>query len=219
MQWDNSQAEAIRTKLYAAVIADILDDLGYRDQVMEAAIRPLLPDVVVVGRARTMLVVPQSIIPDEPYQMQIDATDALQRGDVVVAQMSGITNSAFWGELFSTAALARGAVAAVMDGYVRDTRKVLELGFPVFATGMRPINSKGRCTVSAFDVPIVCGGVAVMPGDLIFAEIDGVVVIPQAVTDSVLARALEAASKENAMRQELMAGSTLRAAWQKHRVL
>jgi regulator of RNase E activity RraA len=219
MQWDNSQAEAIRTKLYAAVIADILDDLGYRDQVMEAAIRPLLPDVVVVGRARTMLVVPQSIIPDEPYQMQIDATDALQPGDVVVAQMSGITNSAFWGELFSTAALARGAVAAVMDGYVRDTRKVLELGFPVFATGMRPINSKGRCTVSAFDVPIVCGGVAVMPGDLIFAEIDGVVVIPQAVIDSVLARALEVASKENAMRQELMTGSTLRAAWQKHRVL
>lgn len=219
MQWDNSQAEAVRTKLYAAVIADILDNLGYRDQVMEAAIRPLLPDVVVVGRARTMLVVPQSIIPDEPYQMQIDATDTLERGDVVVAQMSGITNSAFWGELFSTAALARGAVAAVMDGYVRDTRKVLELGFPVFATGMRPINSKGRCTVSAFDVPIVCGGVAVMPGDLIFAEIDGVVVIPQAVIDSVLARALEVASKENAMRQELMAGSTLRAAWQKHRVL
>lgn len=211
--------DSVKEKLYAAVIADILDELGYRQQVMSAAIRPLLPDMVIVGRARTMLAVPESEIPAQPYQTQIDATDALLPGDVVVAHTSGITNSAFWGELFSTAAQARGAVGAVVDGYVRDVRKIIEAQFPVFATGMRPINSKGRCTVAAYDVPILCGDVLVHPGDIIFAEIDGVVVIPRQVEQEVIVRAVATASQESAMRQSIKNGSTLRAAWETYQVL
>jgi regulator of RNase E activity RraA len=209
----------VKEKLYAAVISDILDGLGYDRQVMEPAIRPLQPGDLVVGRARTMLAVPEFSAPGEPYQVQIDATDALQPGDVVVAHTSGVTSSAFWGELFSTAALARGAVGAVMDSYVRDVRKVLQLAFPLFSKGMYPVNSRGRLTVIAYDVPVRCGGVLVRPGDLVFAEIDGVVVIPQEAADEVVERALEIASRENLMGQELRQGSTLRAAWEKYRVL
>lgn len=209
----------IKETLYAAVIADILDEMGYRNQVMDAAIRPIQDDAIFVGKARTMLAIPEFHIPEEPYQTQIDATDALKTGDVVVAHCSNVTDSAFWGELFSTASKSRGAVGAVIDGYVRDVRKIQKLGFPVFATGYRPINSKGRCTVSAYDVPIDCCGVKVYSGDIIFAEIDGVVVIPQAVADEVIQQAHETASKENKMRAEIMAGSSLRAAWEKYRVL
>lgn len=210
---------AIKDHLYAAVIADILDGLGYREQVMAAEVRPMLHERVVVGRARTMLATPRFDEPATPYVKQIEATDALEPGDVVVAHLSGITQAAFWGELFSAAAKARGAVGAVMDGYIRDTRKVLELGFPLFATGIRPINSKGRLAVEEYDTPVRCGGVLVHPGDIVFAEVDGVVVVPRGVAEEVFEQAAEVARKENLMRAELDNGLSLRAAWEKHRVL
>jgi 4-hydroxy-4-methyl-2-oxoglutarate aldolase len=208
-----------KENLYAAIIADILDDMGYRDQVMDATLRPLQAESLVVGRARTMLAVPEFSIPARPYDRQIEATDALEPGDIVVVHMSQITVCAFWGELFSTAAVMRGAVGAVMDGYVRDVRRVTQMNFPVFAAGIRPINSKGRATVAGYDLPIQCGGVLVHPGDVVFAEIDGVVVIPEKIAPEVMERAMQAASRENRVRSDLLAGSTLRAAWEAHRVL
>jgi len=212
--------EQARTTLYAAVIADILDDMGHRDQVMTADVRPVMHQQVLVGRARTMLAVPEFEEPGEPFTTQIEATDALAPGDLVVAHCSGITHAAFWGELFSTAARARGAVGCVMDGYSRDTRKVLDLGFPLFATGIRPINSKGRLTVTAYDRPVRCGGVLVRSGDIVFAEADGIVVIPHEIAPDAIDRALAVATKESQMREDLIHGGlTLREAWLKHRVL
>jgi 4-hydroxy-4-methyl-2-oxoglutarate aldolase len=208
-----------KEKLYAAVIADILDEMGYRDQVMDAAIRPLQPESLVIGRARTELVVPEFTIPARPFEKQIEATDALEPGDIVVAHMSQLTVCAFWGELFSTGARMRGAVGAVLDGYVRDVRRVTEMNFPVFAAGVRAPNSKGRATVAGYDVPVRCGGVLVNTGDVLFAEVDGVVVIPEKIAPEVLERALEVAERENRVRNDLLAGSTMRAAWDKHRAL
>ena len=209
----------IKDKLYAAVLSDILDDMGHRNQVMAPTLRPLQPDVLFVGRARTQLAIPEYTVLEEPYQTQIDAVDSLGPGDVVVASTCHATTSAYWGELFSTAAQARGAVGAIIDGYVRDVRKVLDLGFPLFHTGYFPVNSRGRLRVVEYDVPVNCGGVLVYCGDLIFAEFDGVVVVPQDVIEPVIAQAMEIAAKENHMREELKAGSTLRAAWGKYRVL
>jgi regulator of RNase E activity RraA len=211
--------QLIQDQLYAGVIADILDELGYRNQVMEAAIRPVNEADVLVGHARTVLAVPEFHLPDKPFEKQIEATDALGPGDVVVVHMSKITECAFWGELFSTAARARGGVGAVLDGYIRDVRMLREMRFPVFAAGRRAINSKGRCTVAAYDVPVMCGGVLVHPGDLIFAEADGVVVVPQAVADTVITRALGIVSTENEMRDALLSGSTLRQAWDTYHVM
>jgi len=210
---------AAKEKLYAAVIADILDEMGYREQVMEANIRPLRADSLLVGRARTELVVPEFSIPDRPFATQIEATDALEPGDIMVAHMSQLTACAFWGELFSTGARMRGALGAVLDGYVRDVRRVNEMNFPVFAAGVRATNSKGRATVAAYDVPIRCGGVLVNTGDVLFAEADGVVVIPEKIAPEVLERAIEVAERENRVRADLLAGSTMRAAWDKHRAL
>jgi regulator of RNase E activity RraA len=93
------------------------------------------------------------------------------------------------------------------------------MGYPVFHTGIRPLDSKGRGRVMAIDVPVRCGDVLVRPGDLIFADFDGVVVIPRAVEDEVLRRAEEKASKENATRRELLEGRTLREVFDKYRVL
>lgn len=208
-----------REKLYAAIIADILDEMGFPGQVMDASIRPLQAEGLVVGRARTVLAVPEFSIPARPYDKQIEATDALEPGDIMVAHMSQITACAFWGELFSTAALMRGAVGAVMDGYVRDVRRVTQMNFPVFAAGVRSTNSKGRATVAAYDVPIRCGGVLVHPHDVVFAEVDGVVVIPEKIAPEVMDRAIEAASRENLVRSDLLAGSTMRAAWEAHHAL
>jgi 4-hydroxy-4-methyl-2-oxoglutarate aldolase len=208
-----------KEKLYAAVIADILDEMGYREQVMDTNIRPLQPESLVVGRARTVLAVPAFSQPANPFEKQIEATDALEPGDIMVAHMSQITACAFWGELFSTGARMRGAVGAVMDGYVRDVRRVNEMNFPVFAAGVRATNSKGRATVAGYDVPIRCGGVLVNAGDVLFAEVDGVVVIPEKIAPEVLERAIEVAERENRVRADLLAGSTMRAAWDKHRAL
>jgi 4-hydroxy-4-methyl-2-oxoglutarate aldolase len=208
-----------REKLYAAIIADILDEMGFPGQVMDASIRPLQAESLVVGRARTVLAVPEFSVPARPYDKQIEATDALEPGDIMVAHMSQITACAFWGELFSTAAVMRGAVGAVIDGYVRDVRRLTQMNFPVFAAGVRSTNSKGRATVAACDVPIRCGGVLVHPSDVVFAEIDGVVVIPEKIAPEVMDRAIEAASRENLVRSDLLAGSTLRAAWEAHHAL
>jgi regulator of RNase E activity RraA len=210
---------AIKNQLYVAVIADVLDELGYRNQVMPPAIRPLIEDTILIGRARTMLAIPEFQEPDPPFQTQIDATDALEPGDVVVAYTSEVQTCAFWGELFSVAAQARGCQGAVIDGYIRDTRKVIELGFSLFSKGILPVNSKGRLTVSAFDVPITCGGVLVHSGDIVFAEFDGIAVIPTQIAAQVLEQAAEIALKEDNMRQALQNGSTLRDAWEKFRVL
>lgn len=207
-------------ELYVAVISDMLDGLGLRNQVMEAGIRPIDPTSrkVVVGRASTVLFAPIYEVPAEPYTTQIKAIDALEPGDVGVLSTGGI-NSTYWGELFSNAAIARGARGIVIDGYHRDTRKILDLGFPVFSTGSRPVDIAGRAQAIAYNVPVQCGGVLVRPGDIIFAEIDGIAVIPQEVADEVVTKAFEKVATEDRARDDLREGAYLADVWAKYRVL
>jgi regulator of RNase E activity RraA len=205
--------------LYAAVLADSLDALGLRHQVMAAGLTRVAGREVVAGRAATMRAVDEVELVGDPYVQQIDATDALRPGDIVVASARTASGAAFWGELFSTAAIARGARGAIVDGFVRDVRLVDRLGFPLFAAGARPVDSMGRLTVHAHGVPIRCGGVEVAPGDLVFAEPDGVVVVPHAVEAEVVAAARAKVAREDGMRDEIRSGTLLADAWQRHRVL
>ncbi|MCC6790887.1 MAG: RraA family protein [Thermomicrobiales bacterium] len=207
-------------ELYVAVISDILDGLGLRNQVMTAKIRPADPTsrTIVVGRAATVLFAPIYEVPAEPYTLQIKAIDALKPGDVGVLSAAG-SSSTFWGELFSNAALARGARGMVIDGHHRDTRKILDLGFPVFSTGARPVDIAGRAQAIAYDVPVECGGVLVRPGDIIFGEIDGIAVIPHEVADEAVARAFEKVATEDRARDDLRDGAYLADVWKKYRVL
>jgi 4-hydroxy-4-methyl-2-oxoglutarate aldolase len=207
-------------ELYVAVISDILDGLGLRHQVMTANIRPADPSSrkIVVGRAATVLFAPIYEVPAEPYTTQIKAIDSLMPGDVGVLSTSGV-DATFWGELFSNAALARGARGMVIDGHHRDTRKILDLGFPVFSTGARPVDISGRAQAIGFDIPVSCGGVLVRPGDIIFAEIDGIAVIPHDVADEAVAKAFEKVATEDRARDDLREGAYLADVWKKYRVL
>jgi 4-hydroxy-4-methyl-2-oxoglutarate aldolase len=208
-------------KLYVAVISDILDSLGYRNQVLQPGVVPAQPDPnqVLVGRAATVLVGPQYEVVAQPYTNQIAAIDALQPGDVVVSGVGSMTNVAVWGELFSNAAKARGARGFLTDGCHRDTRMVLDLGFPVFSRGPRPVDISGRGTVISIGRPVEVAGVVVHPGDVVFAEVDGVVIIPQDVAEETMSRAFDKVAKEDGAREDLRAGRLLSEVWSKYRVL
>jgi regulator of RNase E activity RraA len=218
---DPSLFDLMAEKLYVAVISDILDGLGYRRQVLQPGILPLLRDALapMVGQAATMLIGPQFEVVDQPYTNQIAAIDALQPGDVVVAAVGGMTDIAVWGELFSNAALARGARGFLTDGCHRDTRMLLDLGFPVYSRGARPVDISGRGTVISHGRPVRVAGVDVEPGDIVFAEIDGIVIVPSAVAEETVRRALEKVAKEDGARADLRSGHLLSEVWRKYRVL
>ena len=213
--------DSIRHTLYVPVVCDVLDGLGYRHQAMHQRLRPLDPNhCVIVGRARTVRWMETDyVVEDDPYGLEIDVMDSLRSGDVVVHSTDTSGASAPWGELMTTLAKRNGAVGCICDGMIRDCRKVMAAGFPVFHVGIRPVDSKGRGRVMAFDVPVKCGEVLVHPGDLVFADFDGVVVVPRKVETEALQRAAEKVAKENATRRELRKGRTLRDVFNEYHVL
>lgn len=218
-QDDTELFDIMEKQLYAAVISDALDAVGYREQALRHTIRPLHPAAVVVGRAMPVQCVDVYEIPDEPYQQEIAAVDSLKQNDVFVCSTNQSVRNCIWGELLSTAARARGARGAIIDGFVRDARQIVEMGFPVFTTGMSPVDSSGRGDVVAYNVPIECGGVIVNPGDIVFGDADGVVVIPRRVEIDVLEAAFTKVAGENRTRDELRAGATLREVYDKYGIL
>jgi 4-hydroxy-4-methyl-2-oxoglutarate aldolase len=220
---DGAWFDKIRSTLYTAAVSDILDELGYRDQAMHQRLRPLLPDMKrcgFVGRARTFLwKETDRINTTDPYGLEIEGMDSLRAGDVAVHSTDSTGTNAPWGELMSTIAKRNGAVGCVCDSQIRDCVRIIEMNFPVYCVGIRPVDSMGRGRVEDLDVPIPCGGVLVNPGDLIFADFDGVVAIPHTIEQQVIQKAFEKAGKENLSRQELLEGRTLREVYDKYGVL
>jgi len=218
---DKDFLDAIRTKLYVAVVSDVLDSLGHTNQAMAAGIRPLDDSLVLAGYARTGLY--QDIYHiakgENPYELEIELIDDLSADDVPVFACGASGRIAPWGELLSTASRARGAAGCVTDGLTRDIRAIREMRFPVFHGGIGPLDSKGRGKASQIDVPIECGGVRIEPGDLVFGDADGVVVIPAALEQQVLASAFEKVSGENKTRQDLANGVKLREVFERYGVL
>jgi 4-hydroxy-4-methyl-2-oxoglutarate aldolase len=215
---DNELFQIMTDKLYTAVVADSLDEYGFRNQAMNENIRPLADDKI-VGRAKTVLAADVYYIQDNPYEREIAAIDSIKPGEVVVAGTNRSVRNGFWGELLSTASKMRGARGAVIDGLIRDTDKIIELGFPVFCTGFKPVDSKGRGLVIDYDCPIEAGGVIVHPGDVVFSDHDGVVVIPKDAVDEIIAKALKKVEMENHTRRELMEGKLLSDVYAKYGVL
>ncbi len=218
---DAEQFSWIRKHLYVPAVCDILDSIGYHHQAMHQRLRPLDPEsCIIVGRARTFRWMETDYVVDEdPYGLEIDAMDSLKSGDVAVHSTdAGLTNAP-WGELMSTVAKRNGAVGCVCDSLIRDCKKIMKMGFPIFHTGIRPLDSKGRGRVMAYDVPVRCGDVLVKPGELVFADFDGVVVIPREVEEEVIRLAKEKVGKENASRAALLKGQTLREVYDRFGVL
>jgi 4-hydroxy-4-methyl-2-oxoglutarate aldolase len=211
--------EILHDRLYTSVVSDVLDRQGLLDQAMAARIRPIEPRMRLVGRAHTVLTADIYQRPENPYVKEIAAVDALTPGDVMVAATNGSERTCLWGELLSTAARARGATGCLIDGHTRDVQRILEMGFPVFCTGFRPVDSSSRSVVIDYGCPVRCGDVLVHPGDIIFADIDGVVVIPRDRLETTFQFALEKVEGENASRTMLEQGFLLRDVYDRYRVL
>jgi regulator of RNase E activity RraA len=187
---------------------------------MNFAIKPLERTMKITGYAATIEFAPTAEFdPLDPYASAIDYLDTLKEGEVAVVATGEGYKSAFWGELFSTAAKLRGATGVIADGPLRDVNQIFEVGFSAFGVGTLPYDYKGRMKVTNVRSTVICGGVSVSPGDFIIADIDGVVVVPQFVIDEVFTAANARALGENHVLVDLKAGSTVREAWDKHHIL
>lgn len=210
-----------RNKLYTAVISDTLDGMGILSQALPPGVRPLDESLVLCGRARTGLYMP--VYHDDEaldvYEHEIALVDDLRPGDVAVFSCAGNSRIAPWGELLSTAARARRAHGCVTDGLVRDVRMIRDMGFPVFAGGIGPLDTKSRAKMMMADVPSEIGDAKISPGDIIFGDVDGVVAIPGGVASEVLAVATQKVMEENNVRDELAAGAKLKDVFDKYGIL
>lgn len=198
--------------LSSAILSDVMDGLGLKERAMRPFVRPLDESQVMVGRARTGLYMPVYSVAEgeNPYAVEIALVDDLQPQEVVVLSCNGPTERmAPWGELLSTAAMARGAAGCVTDGMVRDVRQIRAMGFAVFQGGMSPLDTKGRGHMIRRDVPVQCAGVHIERGDIVFGDVDGVVVIPRTHEHEVVPRALEKVRGENHTRDALRGGESL----------
>jgi 4-hydroxy-4-methyl-2-oxoglutarate aldolase len=209
----------LRQDLYVAVVSDVLDASGLLHQAMDERLRPLTPTMRLIGRAHTVLTADVYERPAEPYRLEIESVDALKPGDVMVASTNHSRRTCFWGELLSTAATARGATGCAIDGHTRDALRIMEMGFPVFTTGFRPVDSSSRSQVVAYGCPVEVGGVIVNAGDIIFGDYDGIVVIPPDRLEEVVTAAHRKVTSENSSRDMLLQGATLRDVYDRFGVL
>jgi regulator of RNase E activity RraA len=209
MEWTNDKElfAVIRKELFSSILGDVLDLHGRHYQFLPAACRPLAPHMVVVGRAMTVLENDCDGVPDPPFGKMLEALDSLQEGEIYLAA-GCVPRYALWGELMTTAAKVRGAAGAVMAGYARDIKGIIEMDFPTFCYGSYGQDQRGRGHVVAYRVPLEIEGVTVNPGDLIMGDIDGVVVVPQEMEVDVVTHALGQARKEKTARTMLQNGAS-----------
>src|SRR5262245_14245247 len=208
-----------REELYSSVLADVLDGLGHKANSLPPNVRPLKADWKLFGRAATLSCVTVASEPARPYAIELECIDALKPGEVLVATTNGDQKSSLWGELLSTACLAHGAVGVVLDGLTRDATKIIAMNYPVFATGFSPLDSKGRLDGISHGQPIRIGDCVVRPGDYVFGDIDGVVIIPAELADKALPRAMEKVTGENKVREELAKGRSVREVFDEYGIL
>jgi 4-hydroxy-4-methyl-2-oxoglutarate aldolase len=205
--WKNDQElfALMREKLFTAVVGDVMDKLGFLHQFLPPSLQPLHPDMVVIGRAMTVVEVDGAGPPPKPFGMMLEALDDLKQNEVYVAT-GGSPDYALWGELMSTRAMHLGSTGAVLNGYVRDTNAIIALKFPTFSMGRYAQDQGPRGHVVDFRVPVEINGVRINSGDILFGDIDGVLTIPLAAEQEVVAKALEKASTENLVRTAIKNG-------------
>ena len=195
--------------LYTGAVSDVLDRLGLRDQTLPHYIMPLTLDMAVAGPAFTGQGYPVADVGNDDSDTRIRMLESIRPGTVSVWSSAGHFESAHWGEIMSNAARERGCTGAVVDGGLRDTRFILKMGFPVFCRFRCSASSIGRWEIKEWMVPITIGETIIHPGDFVFGDADGVVIIPKALTIEVLQKTEEIVQRENEMRAELAKGITV----------
>ena len=208
----------MRGTLYTPVIGDILDELGYSHQFLPQAVQPLQEGMRIAGRAMSVQIADTWGPQGKPFGLMTEALDQIQPGEIYIAT-GGSMNCAAWGEIMTAAARTRKGAGAVIDGFHRDTPRVLEQNWPVFSRGRYAQDARIRSKVAAFRCSIEIGGVHIEPGDLVFGDLDGVLVIPQAVEIEAIARAMEKARAEKTVRKEIEAGSSTSEVFRKYGIL
>src|SRR5262245_28240244 len=215
---DDELFALVTRELYTPVVGDILDDLGYTHQFLPQPIQPLREEMKVTGRAMPVLMIDVFGKQKQPFGKLTEALDQLQPGEVYVAS-GGDMRCAYWGEILTATAKKRGAVGAVINGFHRDTPRVLEQHWPVFTRGRFAQDSAVRTQVVDYRCTIEIGQVTVQPGDLVFADLDGVVIVPKKVEAEVIERALAKARGEKLVRKEIESGMSSTEAFKKYGIL
>ena len=210
-----------KSKLYSAVLSDILDSMGYLNQVLSLGIRPLDESSVLCGWARVGIYLP--IYNDDDlvkvYENELKLIDSLQPDEVPVLICHGLKHIAPWGELLSTRARYLQSAGCLTDGSVRDVRFIREMKFPVFSGGITPVDTKYRGKLAWYDVPGKIHGVDVKSGDLVFGDVDGVLIIPRENVELVLEKAFQKVSDENMVREKIISGESLEKIFADHGIL
>ena len=214
MQNDDQLFHLMKTQLFSAVIGDIMDQLGYLHQFLPPAIKPLQANLLIAGRAMPVLEADvfaekssaqQNPLMAKPFGLMLEALDDLKKNEVYICTGASPTY-ALWGELMSTRAMKLGAAGAVMNGYHRDTKGILDLQFPVFSFGNYAQDQGPRGKVIDFRCSINIGQVSIRPGDIVFGDMDGVCIIPKEAEEEVIRLAIQKANGEKLVQQAIQNG-------------
>jgi regulator of RNase E activity RraA len=227
--WKSDQDifDLAKKELFSAVVGDILDKMGFYHQFLPPEIRPILKDMVVIGRALTVLEADcfvdtvessQNPLSNKPFGLLFEALDDLKPAEVYVCA-GAAPRYALWGGLMTTRATHLGAAGAVVDGYYRDTLEITDLQFPCFGRGAYAQDQGPRGKVVDYRVPIEIGGIRINPGDIIFGDVDGVLVVPQEAEKDVFAKALEKVRGEQKVAQAIKGGMSAVQAWEKYGIM
>jgi regulator of RNase E activity RraA len=217
----------IRRELFTAVVGDVMDKIGLRRQFMPPQIRPLRDDMVVIGRAMPVLTADvfgesesgtANPMMAKPFGLMLEALDDLKSDEVYVCA-GGSPRYALWGELMSTRAIKLGAAGAVLNGYSRDSEGILQLGFPTFSWGRYAQDQGPRGKVIDFRLSVEIDGVRINPGDLIFGDSEGVLVVPQDAVEETFALAIEKARGEKLVKQAIEDGMSACEAFRKFGIM
>ncbi len=225
-QSDQELFALMESELFTAVVGDIMDSMGLIHQFLPPQIKPIAPDMMVVGRAMTVLETDtvQGDYPGanpllkQPFGLMLQALDGLQAGEVYICTGSS-PEYALWGELMCTRAHILGAAGAVLNGYHRDTKGIISIGFPTFSYGCYAQDQAPRGKVIDYRVPILIGQVCIQPGDIVFGDLDGVLIIPAVVENEVVEKALEKARGEKEVEKAIKSGMPTEDAFRKFGIM
>jgi regulator of RNase E activity RraA len=218
------QQRARYRELYAGVIYDVLEHFGYPNQVLSHQFSPLAREMKLAGPAFTMKGTMSCERDEQSRYKRLNMIKQMRRPCIEVRDCGTPFPLAMYGELSATTAAAHGATGALIDGGVRDTGKLISMGFPVFARYRTPIEAFGRWALLDYQVPLLISGelttsVQVNPGDFIFADFDGVIVIPKALVSRVLEECERVVGIEDLARKEFARGDDPVTVFERHRRL
>ncbi len=224
---DKELISLLKDKLYSSVIGDVLDKLGRFHQFLPPQVRPLRDDMIVAGRAMPVLEADvtgfvsqggNNKLMEHNFGLMLEALDAINEDEVYLCPSSSM-HYALVGEIMCTRMKVRGAAGAVVNGYHRDTKGILRLDFPVFSIGAYAQDQGPRGKVIDFRVSIEAGGVRINPGDIVFGDYDGVVIIPQEVEAEVIEMAYEKAVGENEVQKRIRDGLGAAESWRRYGIM